>query len=199
MKQHSIKVALGVALLMGLPVLALLSWAMAQTTPATAQSTDAPTIRIHTESGCQFVANDIDLIKAAYRNRGLEFPTTPDIARGWFWNDAGNPIARSWVIKHVDGNSNQGGGNSIGELGYDEYRGAFQNALSIARAAFISSDAIVDGIGYVWVLPYHKHAFTFVHVRWVLLDVVHGEPVCYQLDTNPSPGVVVTATATPTE
>ena len=36
MKQHSIKVALGAALLMGLPVMALLSWAMGIIKPATA-------------------------------------------------------------------------------------------------------------------------------------------------------------------
>ena len=179
----------------------------AQTQPT---ATPRPTL-VHTESGCRFVANDLELMKAMWRHRGLPFPTTPDAARRYFFDDEGVGISADWSITYIYGGARRPFAPAkVGEAGFDEYKRAFQYALSDARTNLVSM-AQPYGTQARFPLSYARSGFSYSHADWWLLDigrvyntdhVAHIRegftPVCYHLDTHPERHEVVIATPTVT-
>ena len=213
MRQHSIKTALGVALLIGLPILALLPWAMQMPADAQTEPTATPTpASVHTESGCRFVANDLELVKAMYNHRGVAFPATPDRMSANFYDGDGNGVAYAWTIQQIAGAGGTftASGTKTGAEGEAEYRLYFNYALKQARRNLLTMVKPAQW-DVAFPLGYWGASHVFTHADWYMLDLgrvlnydnpphikAGFTPVCYHLDTNPQVSDIATPTPTST-
>ena len=179
--------------------------ARAQTEPT------ATPASVHTESGCHFVANDLELIRAMYHYRGVDFPETPDRMRANFYDEDGNGVAYAWSIRHLGyGGTYTASGAKTGADAEAEYRLYFGIALSNARLHLLTMVKTAQW-DVAFPLGYWKASNAFTHADWYMLDLGHSlnydnaphirtgfTPVCYHLDTNPQPGDIASPTPTST-
>ena len=203
--------ALGVALLVGLPILALLPWAMQLPNVAAQTEPTATPASIHTESGCHFVANDLELIRAMYHHRGVDFPATPDAMSSRFYDAEGNGVAYAWTIHYLgSGGTYTASGTKTGAEGEAEYLTYFNYALKQARRNLLTMVKPAQW-DVAFPLGYWGASHAFAHADWYMLDLGRSlnydnpphikagfTPVCYHLDTNAQASDIATPTPTST-